>query len=74
MGDEVPDADTATEFAEDYADEECVGQLGDVVEVADRDSMWVVEFRTHTFSDVYTHRIAITKSVGNVVNHERSNE
>lgn len=74
MGDDVPDAEEATGIAEVYADEECIGQFGDVVEVADRDSRWVVEFRTHTFSDTYTHRITITKSVGNVANHERSNE
>jgi len=72
MGDDVPDAEAATEIAEAYADEECVGQLGDVVEVEDRESEWIVEFRTHTFSDAYTHRVTITKAVGNVVDHERS--
>ncbi|WP_225336481.1 hypothetical protein [Halomicrobium urmianum] len=74
MGDDVPDAETATGIAEDYADEECVGQLGDVVEVVEREAEWIVEFRTHTFSDAYTHRLTITKSVGNVVGHERSGE
>lgn len=72
MSDDVPDAETATEIAREYAHAECVGQLGDVTAVAERDAVWVVEFRTHTFSDADTHRLQITKSVGNVVGHERS--
>ncbi|WP_226013528.1 hypothetical protein [Halomicrobium salinisoli] len=72
MGDDVPDAEAATEIAEAYADEECIGQLGDVVAVEDRESEWLVEFRTHTFTDAYTHTVRITKAVGNVVGHERS--
>lgn len=71
MGDEVTDADAATEIATEYADSECVGQPGDVVSVEERESDWVVEVRTHTYSDAYTHRIRITRSVGNVVEHDR---
>lgn len=71
MHDDVPDPETAREIADEYADTECVGELGDIVDVEERDSEWIVEFRTHTFSDAYTHRIQITKSVGNVITHDR---
>lgn len=69
---DVPDADAATDIAEEYADAECVGEPGDVVTVEERDSQWIVELRAHTFSDTYTHRVRITKSVGNVIGHERT--
>lgn len=71
MGREVPDADAARDIAEPYAAEECVGTLGEVREVTREDDVWVVEFETHTFSDVFRHRIRITGSVGNVISHER---
>lgn len=71
MSEDVPDADAAIEIAEEYADAECVGQPGDVVEVEERESEWVVEIRTHTYSDAYRHRIRITRSVGNVIGHDR---
>lgn len=74
MNEEVPDRETAVEIAEAFADEECVGELGDVVDVEDRDSDWIVEFRTHTLADAYSHRMKITKSVGNVIAHDRSEQ
>ncbi|MBX0323988.1 hypothetical protein EGH21_13195 [Halomicroarcula sp. F13] len=67
----VDDADTAEALARTYADEECVGELGAEVSVERTDGGWVVEFRTHTFSDTYEHRIRITTE-GNVFGHERS--
>lgn len=69
---EVRDRETAVELAKDYADEECVGQFGETVDVRREDSSWVVEFKTHTYSDEYVHRLKIT-STGNVYAHERSN-
>lgn len=72
MSDDVPDAEMAIEIAEDYADNECIGEYGEITDVEERDSAWLVEFRTHTFSDAYTHHVQITKSVGNVVSHNRT--
>lgn len=71
MGDEVQNSETAVEITEEYADT-CVGEFGDIVTTKEEDTEWVVEFQTHTFSDVYTHTIRITKSVGNVVSHDRT--
>lgn len=73
MSDDVSDTETAIEIAEEYADTECVGEYGEIIETDERTSEWIVEFRTHTFSDAYTHRVRITKSVGNVISHDRSN-
>lgn len=70
MGGEV-DKNTAIEIATDYADEECVGQPGDILDVHKEDGNWIVEFRTHTYADSYDHRVRITTSVGNVISHER---
>lgn len=70
MGD-VQDADEAKAIALDYADEECVGEPGDVLDVTREDSDWIVEFRTHTFSDAYEHRVRISR-VGNLFSHERA--
>ncbi|QIO23791.1 hypothetical protein [Haloarcula sp. JP-L23] len=67
----VDDADTAAALALGYADEECVGEPGDVSSVERDDGRWVVEFETHTFSDTYEHRVRITTE-GNVFGHERS--
>lgn len=72
MSEEVPDAATARDVAEQYAREECVGEFGEVLEVREDGSSWVVEYRTHTFADAYDHSVRITKAVGNVVGHERS--
>mgnify|MGYP005852717017 CR=1 FL=1 len=63
--------DTAIEIASDYADEECVGQLGEILDAYQEDSTWIVEFRTHTYADSYDHRVKITSTVGNIVSHER---
>lgn len=71
MGGEVHTAASAEAIAESYAASECVGTVGDVVDVRDEDGVWVVELKTHTISKAYTHRIEITRSVGNVVAHER---
>ncbi|MFB6301467.1 MAG: hypothetical protein ABEH78_01195 [Haloferacaceae archaeon] len=70
MGGQV-DRERAIEIARDYADGECVGELGEVLDAAKENDLWIVEFRTHTFSDSYDHRLKITVSVGNVVSHER---
>lgn len=72
MSDEVPNREVATEIAKEYADSECIGELGEVTDTEERDTEWVVEFQTHTFSDSYSHRVRITKSAGNVISHDRS--
>ncbi|WP_336000356.1 hypothetical protein [Halorientalis halophila] len=66
----VSEAETATELAEAYADEHCVGELGDVLDVERAEGVWVVEFRTHTYADAYDHRVRITTE-GDVFGHER---
>lgn len=71
MTDRVQDADTAEAIAENYASQECVGTFGEVIDVTRDDSTWIVEFRTHTFSEEYVHRIEITDTVGNVITHDR---
>jgi hypothetical protein len=69
---EITDERTAREIAEEYADAECVGQLGAVTDVGKRNGEWEVVFETHTTSETYTHRVRITERVGAVVDHERS--
>lgn len=71
MSDDVPDSDTAIDIARQYADDECVGEPGDIVDVTEQDNEWAVEIETHGYSDTYTHRIRLTKTVGNVIAHER---
>lgn len=71
MADEVTNAETAEAIAAKYADEECVGTMGEVTDVKQEDSTWVVEFKTHTFSEAFVHRVEITESVGNIVSHDR---
>lgn len=71
MGNRIQNADAAESIAEEYADEECVGTMGEVIDVIRGDAAWIVEFRTHTFSEEYVHRIEITEAVGNVVAHDR---
>jgi len=61
----------AVRVAEEYASEECVGELGEVTDVDRAGRVWIVAFRTHTLSDVYEHRIRIN-CVGNVFAHDRS--
>lgn len=72
MTDRVQDADTAETIAENYAAKECVGTLGEVIDVSCDDSTWIVEFRTHTLSEEYVHRVEITGAVGNVIAHDRN--
>jgi len=67
------DKEDAIEIAQDYADDECVGQFGDILNASKEDSTWNVEFRTHTYGDSYDHRVTITATVGNVISHERGN-
>lgn len=72
MNEDVSDRDAAITLAERYADDDCIGQFDKVTEVEERELKWLIEFQTHTFSDTYTHRVRITKSVGNVISHDRS--
>jgi hypothetical protein len=72
MGDDVPDRETAIELAKEYAESECVGQIGDSIDVEERDMTWIVKFQMYTYSEKTTHRVKITKSVGNVISHDRS--
>jgi len=65
------DKEEAIEIAKAYADEECVGELGEALDAHEADSNWIVDVRTHTFSDAYDHRVKITAAVGNVISHER---
>lgn len=46
------DKEEATKIAKAYADEECVGGLGEVLDAHEAASNWIVDVRTHTFSDV----------------------
>lgn len=70
MHGEVHSEELAREVAREYADEECVGELGDVTDVTRDESSWILQFRTHTFSDEYHHEIRLN-DVGNVFVHER---
>lgn len=72
MNEDVSNQEAAIELVREYADRECVGQFGDVTDVEETDTEWGVEFETHTLSDTYAHRVRITKSVGNLVSHDRS--
>lgn len=69
--DEENGKETAKEVAREYAEKECVGQFGEVIEVEQENSYWVIEFRTHTYSDEYRHEVRINQ-VGNVFSHERN--
>lgn len=71
MEGDVQDAEMARYLARDYADENCVGELGEILDVRYEESVWRVEFRTHTFADEYDHRVRIAP-VGNVFGHERT--
>lgn len=71
MEGDIADETDAIDVATTYADEECVGEPGDVLTVESEDSVWIVAFRTHTYADVYRHRIRLNR-VGNVFAHERA--
>lgn len=71
MNGDIENEETAEDVAREYADEDCVGELGEVLDVQRDDTDWIVEFRTHTFSDSYDHRVRISQ-VGNVYAHERA--
>lgn len=49
-----------------------MGPLGEVIEVTREESIWIVEFRMHTLSEEFVHRIEITAPVGNVITHDRN--
>lgn len=70
MSDEV-DEHTAKEIAKEYADEECVGEFGEVLDTRKKEGIWIVDCRTYTFSDSYDHRVRIAVATGNVISHER---
>lgn len=74
MRDEVRDGEQASALAREYADDDCVGELGEVLDVRREDGVWIVEFRTHTFADQFDHRVRITAAVGNVISHERCDQ
>jgi hypothetical protein len=71
MAGEIEDADRAIEVVRDYADDECVGELGEVLDGTQENNSWIVEFRTHMFSDTYKHRVQLS-SIGNVFSHDRT--
>jgi hypothetical protein len=71
MEGKIEDPDTAIEIARDYADEECIGEVGEVVDARRENNNWIVEFRTHTFSDAYKHRVQLS-AIGNVFSHDRT--
>jgi hypothetical protein len=70
MEGKITDTDTAVEIARDYSDDECVGEFGEVLEARRENNDWIVEFRTHTFSDTYKHRVQLSP-IGNVFSHDR---
>lgn len=51
MAGEIEDADRAIELVRNYAEDECVGEFGEVLDARQENNNWTVEFRTHTFSD-----------------------
>lgn len=67
---EVENTDSAIQIAKEYAAEECVGQFGEILDASEENNGWAVEFRTHTYSDTYDHRLRLNR-VGNVFSHER---
>jgi UDP-N-acetylglucosamine transferase subunit ALG13 len=69
MGD--VDKETATKIATEYADEECIGEFGKILDTFRENNAWIVEFRTHTFDDSYDHQVKISASVGNILSHDR---
>lgn len=76
MSGDSTNRDEAIEITKKFAeeDERCAGEFGDIIDIRRDDNVWIVEFRTHTFSDTYTHQIRITRSVGNVISYERESK
>lgn len=72
MSEDVSDQEAAIALVKEYAASECVGRFGDVTDVEEREAEWFIKFHTSTSSDTHTHRVRITKSVGNVISHDRS--
>lgn len=66
------DKDRVIEIAKAYAEEECVGEHGEVLDAHKEAGNWIVDFRTHIFPDAYDHRVKITAVVGNVISNERT--
>lgn len=66
---DLRDPEAVKDAVREYADDECVGELGEVTDVTRDDSYWTAEFRTHTFSDEYRHEVRLNQ-VGNVFAHE----
>jgi hypothetical protein len=62
MAGEIEDADRAIEVVKNYADDECVGEFGEVLDARQENNNWTVEFRTHTFSDRYKHRVQLSST------------
>ena len=73
MEGEIENSDTAIEIAREYADVECVGELGEVLDARQENKSWIVEFRTHTFSDAYEHHVQLSP-IGNVFSHDRTSQ
>lgn len=71
MANSITDKETAESIAVEYAEKECIGTIGEVIDVVHEDAAWIVELQTHTFSEEFVHRIEITDSVGNVISHDR---
>lgn len=71
MANAAEDAETAIELAREYADEECLGELGDVLDATEDGGLWVVRFLTHALAATYEHQVRVT-STGIVVGHERT--
>ena len=71
MTGDVHERETAVDIATDYAEEECVGMVNEVLDVEREDGSWVVAFETHTFDHRYEHRVRMNR-VGNVFAHERA--
>lgn len=70
----VADDEAARGIAREFASENCVGKLGEVLSVSLEGGIWIVEFRTHTFNNAYVHHIEFTEAVGNVFVHEKRDE
>lgn len=71
MEGEIESSETAIEIAREYAADNCVGEWGEVLDTRQEDKDWIVEFRTHTFSDAYEHHVQLSP-IGNVVSHDRT--
>ena len=63
MSDDVRGERTPVERAITYADRKCVGQLGDIADVEERNTEWPVEFKRTRSRIFIPHCVRITKSV-----------